>query len=346
MNSIPESHNAAKRTVLLMLFFSMLSIGLFVADLVAGSIYIPVDEIINVLIGAAEKPSWQFIVFDFRLPKAITAVLVGSGLSVAGLLMQTLFRNALAGPFVLGINSGASLGVALFVLGGSFTSLISFSGASMAVSAIVGASVLLLTVLFVSMRIQDSVSLLIVGIMFGSLAGSVVSILQYFSTAENVQRFVIWTFGSLSGVNWQQLQLLAPFTLIGTGISLYLIKQLNALLLGEQYAKALGVKIVTTRFLIIVACSLIAGSITAFAGPIAFIGVAVPHLARNIFRSSNHAVVVPASIFIGICLMLLCDIISQLPGQEAVLPINAVTALFGAPVVIWVIIRSKTKGRV
>lgn len=330
----------------LLIVFAVLSVLLFGVDLISGSVKIPFSEIINILQSEPSKKSWEHILIEFRLPKAITATLVGGGLAVAGLLMQTLFRNALAGPYVLGINSGASLGVALFVLGGGFFTATAFSSAGFVLSAVAGASLILLIVLLVSTKVPDTVSLLIIGIMFGSLAGSIVSILQFFSTAEDVQRFIIWTFGSLSGVNWQQLQLLLPIVLLGMGASLYLIKPLNALLLGEQYASALGVNLKVTRLIIILSCSFIAGAITAFAGPIAFIGVAVPHIARNIFRSSNHAIIVPACIFIGVSLMLLCDIISQVPGDSTVLPINAVTALFGAPVVIWVIIKSRAKGGV
>jgi len=321
----------------------VMALLLFVFDLIWGSIYIPFGEILKIIQAEPSKKSWEYIIVDFRLPKAIAAVTIGGGLSVAGLLMQTMFRNALAGPFVLGINSGASLGVALFVLGGSAFSFSFVSDMGMAVAAIIGASAVLLAVLFVGARVAEAVSLLIIGIMFGSLAGSAVSILQYFSSAENVQRFVVWTFGSLAGIRWEQLALLVPIVCVSMVATLYLAKPLNSLLLGELYAQGLGVNVKRNRIVILLICSFIAGSITAFAGPVAFIGVAVPHIARNIFRCSDHKITIPASALIGICLMLLCDIISQLPGNNTVLPINAVTSFFGAPVVIWVVMRGQRK---
>ncbi len=330
--------------VFMLICLAVASLILFYADIASGSIHIPYSTVWQILNGGEASVGWTQIIFEFRLPKALAAVLVGGGLSVAGLLMQTLFRNPLAGPDVLGINSGASLGVALFVLGGSALSPLFIGGGGIVLSAVAGASAIMLIVLAVSRLLSSPVSLLIVGIMFGSLAGSLVSIFQYFSTAENVQRFVIWTFGSLAGVTWSQLVWLGPIVSVGIVASIYLIKPLNALLLGEQYAQALGVPVRRLRYVIILLCSLLAGTITAFAGPIAFVGVAVPHIARNIFKSADHAYIVPGSILCGILLMLACDIISQLPGDGTVLPINAVTALFGAPVVIWVILRRTDKG--
>lgn len=323
----------------LLIGLSVAAFILFYADISYGSIRIPFSTVWQILRGADASAGWTQIIFEFRLPKALAAVAVGGGLAVAGLLMQTLFRNPLAGPDVLGVNSGASLGVALYVLGGSALSPLFIGGGGIVLSAVAGASAILLIVLSVSRLLANPVSLLIVGIMFGSLAGSLVSIFQYFSSAENVQRFVIWTFGSLAGVTWSQLVWLVPIVSVGITASIYLIKPLNALLLGEQYAEALGVNVRKMRYIIILLCSLIAGAVTAYAGPIAFVGVAVPHIARNIFRSADHAYIVPGSILCGIVLMLVCDIISQIPGDGAILPINAVTALFGAPVVIWVILR-------
>lgn len=327
--------------------FAMLSIvalGLFYLDILSGSVAIPHSEIVNIIWGNASSKGWEHIILEFRMPKAVAAVAIGGGLSVAGLLMQTLFRNPLAGPDVLGINSGASLGVALFVLASN--GLIAFlpGGGGLVFAAVLGASTIMLIVLMASRWLTNPVSLLIIGIMFGSLAGSLVSILQYYSSAENVQRFVIWTFGSLAGISTDQLEWLLPIIGAGLLISVYLIKPLDALVLGDQYASALGVPIKRIRYIVIISCSLIAGTITAFAGPIAFVGVAVPHIARNIFRSSDHATIVPGSILCGIVLMLACDIITQLPGNGTVLPINAVTALFGAPVVIWVVLNGAEKG--
>ncbi len=317
---------------------------LFYADIACGSVPIPISMVWKLLSGGTASAGWTQIIFEFRMPKAIAAIAIGGGLALAGLLMQTLFRNPLAGPDVLGINSGASLGVALFVLGGSALPFMSASGGGIVLSAVAGASVLMFISLSVSRFLNSQVSLLIVGIMFGSLSGSLVSITQYFSSAENIQRFVIWTFGSLGGITWDQLIWLVPIVFTGIISSILLIKPLNALLLGEQYAMALGVPVRRLRYVIILLCSLIAGTITAFAGPIAFVGIAVPHIARNIFRSSDHIYIVPGSILSGMALMLLCDIVSQMPGNGTVLPINAVTALFGAPLVIWVVLRKTDKG--
>jgi iron complex transport system permease protein len=338
MKILPDTN---KRDAFLLLFLLIFSVSVFCLDLLTGSSKIPAAEVLNILLGGDGRKSWEQIILHFRLPKAVSAALIGAGLSVAGLLMQALFRNPLAGPYVLGINSGASLGVALFVLGGSAVLPAMLSGAGIAVSAVVGAMLVLLIVLAASSRIKDSVSLLILGIMFGSLAGSAVSILQYFSSAELVQRFVVWTFGSLANVDNASLALMAPPIIAGLGASVYLAKPLNALALGQMQAEALGVDMRKVRLYCILACSLIAGSITAFAGPIAFIGVAVPHIARGIFRTSNHTVLVPACILAGSSLMLICDILSNLPGAGLMLPINAVTAFFGAPVVIWVVLASR-----
>ncbi|WP_462247875.1 iron chelate uptake ABC transporter family permease subunit [Ekhidna sp.] len=324
-----------------------LIIGLFLLDLSLGSVKISIEELLNIISGNSAKKSWEYIFFNFRLPKAITAILTGAGISVAGLQMQTLFKNPLAGPSVLGISHGASLGVAVFVL--SSTTLFGITANfqetlgswGLILFAITGSFLVLLSVLFASARISDGVTVLIVGLMFGFITGAVVSILQYFSDPELIQNFLVWTFGSLSGVAWSQLQVMGPVIALMLLTSLLYSKQMNALLLGENYATGVGVNVSRTRIKLILTTSILAGTITAFTGPIAFIGVAVPHLARLLFHTSNHKVLIPATMMCGIVIMLVCDIISQVPGNHTTLPLNSVTALFGAPVILAIIIKNK-----
>lgn len=315
----------------------------FVLDLVIGSVKIPFEEFLKIFTGEELKGSWQYIILDFRLPKAITAILAGASLSVAGLLMQTLFRNPLAGPFVLGVSSGASLGVALYIMGGSFLmssmAISSISNTGIIISAVLGALAVMFLVITAGLKLKNNLTLLIVGIMFGSLTSAVVSILQYFSTAENVQRFVVWTMGSLSAVSMEDIAYIAPLIIIALIACIALQKPLNTLLLGENYAKSLGTDITKIRLFLIVITGILAGIITAYTGPIAFIGIAIPHLARNLFKTSNHSVLIPSVILIGSVFMLACDIFSQMPGNSSTLPINSVSAIFGAPVVIWIIMK-------
>lgn len=322
-------------TVLLLL---LLSISI-------GSVYIPFSALLKSMFGAEIKHSWETIIWQFRMPKAITACLVGAGLSVCGLQMQTLFRNPLAGPFVLGISSGASMGVAIIVLAGSlFGGIIyqlSLGSWLMVIAASLGSFSVLLIVMIMATRVKDSMSLLIVGLMFGSATGALVSVLQYFSSAEEIQLFLIWTFGNLGGKNWNELMIMS--LLIGAGliVSMVVLKPLNALLLGEQYAQSMGINLRKSRMLIIGSTSLLAGAITAFCGPIAFVGLAVPHLVRMFFQTSDHKTLLPAAVLVGSVVMMVCDIVAQLPGIEYVLPINAITSLLGAPFVIWVILRKR-----
>jgi iron complex transport system permease protein len=294
--------------------------------------------------GDVAKPSWEFIIQDYRLPKAITAIMTGSGLAVAGLLMQTLFRNPLAGPFVLGISSGASLGVALFILGGTafgISSTMAFGKWGLIIASSTGSFLVFLVVLGVASRVRDTMALLIIGLMVGSLTSAVVSVLSYFSKAEELQQYIFWSFGSLGDVSWSSIRLLLYCFVAGLILAITQLKELNALLLGDTYAKTLGVNYTRSRFVIIIATSLLAGSITAFAGPIAFIGLAVPHLIRQIIPTSNHRILFPAVLLGGAILMLICDTIAQVPLSEYTLPIIAVTALVGAPVVIWLLVRKK-----
>jgi iron complex transport system permease protein len=325
------------------LLLGLLVVFFFFMDLIIGSVSIPFKEFLKLLSGEEIKGSWQYIILDFRLPKAITAILAGASLSVAGLLMQTLFRNPLAGPFVLGVSSGASLGVALYIMGGTFLvstlGLTSISNTGIILSAVIGALVVMFLVITAGAKLKNNLTLLIVGIMFGSLTSAVVSILQYFSTAENVQRFVVWTMGSLSAVSMEEIAYIAPLILVTLIICIALQKPLNTMLLGENYAKSLGTNIDNVRMLILIITGILAGVITAYTGPIAFIGIAIPHLSRNLFKTSNHNILLPSVILIGAIFMLICDIFSQLPGSSSTLPINSVSAIFGAPIVIWIIMK-------
>lgn len=346
-----SSHATAVGWLLVGLAFVTLMV--FVLSLTIGSVLIPTEEIMAVLLGgSASKSSWTTIVLKFRLPKALTAMLAGAALSVSGLQMQTLFRNPLAGPFVLGISSGASLGVALIILlagaavsmGGSTTLLagVSLAGdTSLALSAIFGSGLVLFLVLFVARKVQSGMTLLILGLMFGYATGALVSVLLYFSIDDRIQAYISWTFGSFGGVTWRQLQVMAPAILLGLVGGHLLMKPLNALLLGETYARSLGLNVHHARLGIIGSSAVLAGVVTAFCGPIGFLGIAVPHLCRSLFHTSDHRLLLPAVSLMGATLALGADIIAGLPGSQLTLPLNAVTALLGAPVVIWVILRQR-----
>jgi iron complex transport system permease protein len=331
------------------LLFTLVGIGflsLFFINISFGSITIPFKDIYHSLSGGqASKSTWEYIIINYRLPKAITAILVGMGLSISGLLMQTLFRNPLAGPYVLGLSSGSSLGVAFVILGAGFLppflSSILLSSYGIVLASTLGSTLVLVAVLAVAQRLRDTMAILIVGLMFGSFTSAIVSTLTYFSTADQLQKFTFWAMGSLGNLSWNSIVILSIAVAIGLLLSLYSIKPLNALLLGENYAKSMGLNFSKTRFIIILATSILAGSITAYAGPIAFIGLAVPHIAKLVFQTSNHVVLYWSTLLIGASIMLLCDVISQMPGYEMTLPINAVTSLFGAPVVIWLLVRKR-----
>lgn len=331
------------------LSFVLISVALCLAlvlNISSGSVSIPFFATLSGLMGKPlEVSSWEYILWDYRVPKAFTALLVGGGLSLSGLLMQTLFRNPLAGPFVLGISSGASLGAALLLMGTSFLSSfasLSFVGdVSLAIAASLGSFLVLAVVLAVAQRIRDTMALLVIGLMFGSITSALVSVLAYFTSAESLQRFIFWSFGSVGNLSSQQLSLLAGIVILGVLLCVLSIKALNAFLLGEHYAQSLGVSLRKSRWTIIIAAGLLAGGITAFAGPIVFIGLAVPHLTRQIFDTMEHRILVPAVFLYGAILMLLCDTLAQLPNSVNVLPINAITSLVGAPVVIWLLVRKR-----
>ncbi len=329
--------------------FSILVIALVVIGLLnisLGSVHIPLKQIITALFnGEVEKESWKAIVLNYRLPKAITAIIVGSGLSISGLLMQTLFRNPLAGPFVLGISSGASLGVAILILGASFLGAnitsYAFTNWGLALAASFGAFIVLSAVMLAALKIRNTMSILIIGLMFGSLTSAVISILAYFSTANQLQQYMFWSFGSLGNLGWKEITALFITFLIGILLVTFIVKPLNSLLLGENYAKSMGVNVKLTRNITLIATSLLTGVITAFSGPIAFIGLAVPHITKLLFNTSNHKTLIPAVAISGAIIMLICDSIAQLPTSEFTLPINAITSLFGAPIIIWLLVRKR-----
>jgi iron complex transport system permease protein len=345
-------HLGIRRAALVLLLAGL--VGMFLLSLTLGSVDIPLREIVKILIGEQpQRATWTTIVMKFRLPKAITAALAGSALAVAGLEMQTLFRNPLADPFVLGINSGASLGVALVVLsvgvaGVSATSMLSGLGLggnlTLVAAASLGAGIVLGFMLLVAQRVRSTMTLLILGMMVGYATGAVVSLLLYFNIAERIQAYISWTFGSFGGVTWGQMHVFAPVVLAALAAALILAKSLNALLLGETYARSMGLSVNRARFWIILSAAVLAGSVTAFCGPIGFLGIAVPHLCRSLFSTSDHRILVPGSALLGAILALAADVIAQMPGSQTVLPLNAVTALIGAPVVAWIILRrSRTR---
>jgi iron complex transport system permease protein len=334
--------NRKIKSWLLITLLTILLILLFLLDLLTGPVHIPFRNILTLVFHAdTGNEVWRSILFDFRFPKAITAVLAGSALAISGLQMQTIFRNPLAGPDVLGISSGASLGVALVVLGfGSFFSFNSSAGLSswlQIIAAWIGSGIVLFLVTMVSLRIRDIMTILILGILFGSAASALVSIMQYFSHQSMLKAFVVWSMGSLGNLSAPQLQVLSISLVIGFLLSVISIRSLNVLLLGENYSRTMGVNIKLIRFLVFVSTSILSGSITAFCGPLAFVGIVVPHLARMVFKTADHKLLMPACFLLGGLLMLLADLISQFPGSQSVLPINSVTAILGVPVVIWVI---------
>ena len=329
------------RTSLLFTALGLLTIALFAIDLMVGSIAIPFREVWASLTGGEVAPATAKIVRSIRLVKAVVALLAGSALAVSGLQMQTLFRNPLAGPYVLGISSGASFGVALLLLGAPLLgvgSSVLLSSLGMAGAAWIGAATILTIVAICSRRIKDIMVILILGMMCSSGIDAVVQILQYLSSEGALKSFVIWTMGSLGDVNTPQLILLAIAVLAGMLLAVAVIKPLNLLLLGEQYARTMGLNIHCTRLRVFLSTTLLAGTVTAFCGPVGFIGLAVPHLARMLFRAADHRILIPASALTGSAVLLLCDIVSK----WLTLPINTVTALMGIPIVIWVVLRHKT----
>ena len=329
-----------QRSTILFLLLTILVVALFAVDMCVGSVDVSLGDIWTVLSGGESDPITEKIIIDIRLMKALMAILAGAALSVSGLQMQTLFRNPLAGPYVLGVSSGASLGVALFILG---TPLLGLGGSSLlssfgvAGAAWIGAAATLAAVAAVSRRIKDIMIILILGMMIGSAVSAIVQVLQYLSHEEALKSFVVWTMGSLGDVTTTQMWLVAPSILAGLAIAVAVIKPLNLLLLGEPYARTMGLNIGRTRMLILLSTTLLAGTATAFCGPIGFIGLAIPHVARIMFRNADHRTLMPAAALIGAISLLLCDIVSKM----LTLPVNTITALLGIPIVVWVVVHNK-----
>ena len=320
---------------------------LFVLNILVGSVSIPADDVVRILLGDNEniKPSWQFIIIQSRLPQALTAMLAGSALAVSGLMLQTAFRNPLAGPSVFGVNSGAGLGVALVMLwlGGSFSAgSVSVTGfVAVLAAAFMGAMAVMLLIFLFSTMVRNSVMLLIIGIMIGYISNSAVSLLNFFATDEGVRSYMVWGMGSFGGVSTKMLPWFSLVTVAALVAALLLIKPLNALMLGDRYAENLGVNIIRVRNWLLVITGLLTAIVTAFCGPVAFIGLAVPHIARLLFHTDNHRLLMPATMLTGAVVALLCNVLCFLPGTLGVIPLNAVTPLIGAPVIIYVILRGR-----
>ena len=352
----PSGSSAPQRTLFcgahhslrMALLLGVLTLLLFALNLLMGSVSIPVEEVIRVLCGMpVEREAWIFIVWDSRLPQAVTAWLCGSSLAVCGLLLQTAFRNPLAGPSILGINSGASLGVALVMLGwgGTLTAGTFHLGgfASILTGAFAGSMAVMTLILFLSTLIRSNVLLLIAGIMIGYITSSAISLLNFFATAEGVQSYMVWGMGSFSGVSLGQLPAFAMVTLLGLIGALMLIKPLNALLLGDHYAENLGINLRRLRQSLLIVTGLLTAVTTAFCGPVSFIGLAVPHVARLMLGTSNHRSLLPLTLMMGGAIALLCNLICLLPGERGLIPLNAVTPVLGAPVILYVILRGRSR---
>jgi iron complex transport system permease protein len=343
--------NRTRKHQLLFLLLGLLLVFAILGSLLFGSVSIPLKEVMRILLNLpVEKQAWVTIVLQYRAPKVITALLAGSALAISGLMMQTLFQNPLADPYILGVSSGASLGVSLIILGVGTTGTFLMAGIGLlgdlgiAAASFLGSAIILLLILLISQRAKTSTMMLLIGLMISYITSSIVSLLIYFSLPEKIQTYLSWTFGSFGGVTWTQIKIIMPLLLIGFLVAVALSKSLNALLLGENYAQTVGMSIKHTRFFIVISASLLTGIITAFCGPIGFLGVAIPHIARALFKSADHKILIPASFLLGSIMAILADIIAQMPGNQQVLPINVVTAVLGAPVVLWVLLRNQQKG--
>lgn len=328
------------RTTILFILFTAAVAVLFAADIAVGSVSIPIRDVWAALTGGECDPTTARIIRDIRLMKAVVALVAGAALAVSGLQMQTLFRNPLAGPYVLGVSSGASLGVAIFILGAPMAGLTGhawLSSLGVAGAAWIGAAATLALVAAISTRIKDIMVILILGIMISSGVSAIVQILQYLSAEEALKSFVVWTMGSLGDVTATQLALLLPAVAAGAALGVAAIKSLNMLLLGENYARSMGLDLRRSRSIILLSTTLLAGTVTAFCGPIGFIGLAMPHVARVIFRNADHRTLMPAAALTGAASLLLCDMVAKLLA----LPVNSITALLGIPVVVWVVVRNR-----
>lgn len=335
-------------TIILMVMLGISIVGFFILNLLLGSVSIPVDNIIDILLGRDnDNLIWHNIILKSRLPQSLTAMMAGAGLAVSGLLMQTVFRNPLAGPSVLGISSGASLGVACVVLlsgsiGGVALSKLGVIGeVTITLSAIIGSLLIMALIAFVAQKVRGNVTLLIMGVMIGYIANAIIGVLKFFSAEEDIRAYVIWGLGSFSRVSGGQTSVFIILMLVLLPLSFFLIKSLNLLLLGDSYAQNLGLNIKRARLLVIGCSGVLVAVVTAYCGPIVFLGLAVPHICRGLFHTSNHAVILPASLLGGASLALLCNLIARMPGFEGALPVNSVTALVGAPVVMWVLFKRR-----
>jgi iron complex transport system permease protein len=341
---LPADLISGRNTRLIFSGLFLIVVIFMILDVFYGSVSIKASEVIRAIF-TNENSNFETIVLKFRLPKAITALTVGVALSLSGLQMQTVFRNPMAGPYVLGISSGASLGVAFVILGFSSNispdSLHGLGNWILVAASWIGAGAVMLLIMAISSRVKDIMTILILGIMLSSGISAIVTIMQYFSNETMLKAYVIWTMGSLGNLTVSQLHVLFISVSAGVILSLFSSKMLNALLLGENYASSIGLNVRFARVVIFICTSILAGSVTAFCGPIGFIGIAVPHIVRIIFKTSDHKILIPGTILMGGAVMLISDIISQLPGSESVLPVNAVTSLIGIPVVIWVILRNR-----
>ena len=328
------------------LLFLVLLVVAAVLNLVIGSVRIPVTDVLEIVTGNfSGKASWEYIVLEYRLPKLVIACVVGAALSIAGMMMQTLFQNPMAEPYILGVSSGASLGVAICILGKSLFSLgfqdYLTGNIAIILFALAGSVLVMFIILGISQRIKQIATLLIVGLMFSSFTSAFVNVLAYFSTAEELKKFTFWNLGSLGNISWQQIYFIVPILCAALAGSFLLNKSLNTLLMGEGYARSMGLNIKRIKFLIILVTCLLVAVCTAFVGPIAFIGLAVPHITRIIYKTTNHFQLFTGNMIIGAFILITCDIICQLPGEQFVLPINAVTSILGAPLVIYLILRNR-----
>ena len=331
------------RNTFLFIAFAVAAIAVFFLQLLLGSVSIPFSEVINILSwNEASNETWRNIIIESRLPAALAALLAGAGLSVSGLQMQTLFRNPVAGPYVLGISAGASLGVAIFILAASAFGIHEIhllSSWSIILAAATGAVIIFFINFLISFRLNDVVAILIIGLMIGGGISALIEIMQSFSSNEALKNYVLWSFGSFRYVDLNQIFYLALVVITGIVFSFFLSKPLNLLLLGDTYATSSGLNIRSAKILIVLCTSILAGSITAFCGPIGFVGLAVPHLARALFKTADHKILTPACVLLGAIICGLCNVIASTPGSDYVLPVNAITSLLGAPVVIWIILK-------
>jgi iron complex transport system permease protein len=347
--AVQTSNRKGRLWIFAILFLVLLLV--VALNLTLGSVRIPLKDILGTILGSPGiKDSWVYIVRSYRLPKIVTAILAGIALSASGLQMQTMFRNPLADPFILGINSGASLGVAIAIMGSTMVggmflpAVSSFGELGVVLAASIGSGIVMTLILLAGRMVKSPTTLLILGLMFGTATGALVSLLIYFSSPEKVKAYSVWSYGAFNGVTWHQLKVMAPVIVFAIGILSFLPKGLNAMLLGEDYAKTMGLNTRRMRIMILLGASLLSGTVTAFCGPIGFIGVAVPHIARNLFKTSNHKILIPAVIVIGAIVAVAADLFAQMPGSQLVLPINVVTSLFGAPFVLWVVLKQKRGG--